>query len=126
MPVQARDAIRFRQWGTDTVKDTDPDIAPVSSSPTIQVFSRPEQSSVPAPFAGETIIGHCNGCGWRRRCGAKNILARRWPLFIERFGDFVIEAPLSDAMRAFVRRHGSDAQACTRTRLILNQEQMLE
>jgi hypothetical protein len=31
-------------------------------------------------------------------------------MFLERFGDFVVEIPLSVAMQAFVRRYGSEAQ----------------
>lgn len=43
----------------------------------------------------------------RRRHG---LLAARWPHFLERFGDFWIEHPLSDAMLAFVSRHATPAQ----------------
>lgn len=33
----------------------------------------------------------------------KGILSRKWPYFRERFGDFHIEQPLSDAMSAFLQ-----------------------
>jgi len=64
------------------------------------------------------------GCAFRRRGNEwsldwvwirpemrrRGLLAARWRQFVERFGDFSIEHPLSDAMTAFVERHGSDAQ----------------
>ncbi len=40
--------------------------------------------------------------GWRRR-GA---LSRRWPIWRAAYGDFVLESPLSDAMRSFVDKQG--------------------
>ncbi|MFP3637579.1 hypothetical protein [Paraburkholderia sp. SIMBA_054] len=40
----------------------------------------------------------------------KGVLRARWPALVDRFGDFDIEAPLSDAMAAFVRSHGCDRQ----------------
>lgn len=43
----------------------------------------------------------------RRRHG---LLAARWRHFLERFGDFWIEHPLSDAMLAFVTRYATPAQ----------------
>jgi len=43
----------------------------------------------------------------RRRHG---LLAARWPHFLERFGDFWIEHPLSDAMLAFVTRYATPKQ----------------
>lgn len=116
----------FVQWGTDTVKDTDPDV---------HGFLFPDDSGI---FPAGTIIG---ACAFRRRddhwalqwmwlapkVRRQGVLARRWPAFLERFGDFVIEAPLSDAMQAFVRRHGSDAQKrALEHDSSPNQEQMLE
>ncbi|WP_162934975.1 hypothetical protein [Pseudomonas cavernae] len=38
------------------------------------------------------------------------VLLSRWPTFLERYGDFDIEHPLSDAMEIFVRQHGTDQQ----------------
>ena len=32
-------------------------------------------------------------------------MSRRWPMLRERFGDFVIEPPLSEAMAAFAAKH---------------------
>jgi hypothetical protein len=42
-----------------------------------------------------------------RRSG---LLLQRWAYFLEQYGDFFIEPPLSDAMKAFVREHGSEVQ----------------
>jgi hypothetical protein len=39
---------------------------------------------------------------WRRR----GLLSEAWPAFRERFGDFVTEPPLSDAMRSFLAKRG--------------------
>lgn len=38
-----------------------------------------------------------------RRCG---ILSYRWAVFRERFGDFVVESPVSKAMQDFLAKHG--------------------
>jgi hypothetical protein len=38
-----------------------------------------------------------------RRCG---ILSNRWSAFRERFGDFVVESPVSQAMQDFLAKHG--------------------
>lgn len=43
----------------------------------------------------------------RRRHG---LLATRWPHFLGEFGDFWIEHPISDEMRAFIDRHASGEQ----------------
>ncbi len=40
----------------------------------------------------------------------RGVLLSRWAAFLERYGDFDIEHPLSDAMEAFVRVHGTDEQ----------------
>lgn len=100
----------FVQWGTDTVKDTDPDV---------HGFLFSDDSGI---FPAGAIVG---ACAFRRRedhhwglqwmwlapkVRRQGILTRRWPLFLEQFGDFVVEAPLSDAMQAFVRQHGSETQ----------------
>lgn len=37
----------------------------------------------------------------------KGILQRRWPAFRERFGEFALEYPISDAMREFAMKHAS-------------------
>jgi hypothetical protein len=75
-----------------------------------------------ATFGHEAIVGAC-AFRWReyknaaarwamqwvwiapkaRRLG---ILSRRWPEFRARFGDFVLEPPLSEAMQAFADKHG--------------------
>jgi hypothetical protein len=58
-------------------------------------------------------------CAFRRRGGVwtldwiwvipavrrKGILQRRWPSFRERFGEFALEYPLSDAMKRFATKH---------------------
>lgn len=36
----------------------------------------------------------------------KGHLDKRWPIFRKRFGDFVVESPVSEAMQAFLRKHG--------------------
>lgn len=43
----------------------------------------------------------------RRRQG---LLAARWPGFVERYGDFWIEHPLSEAMQGFVVQHATEGQ----------------
>jgi hypothetical protein len=40
----------------------------------------------------------------------KGVLSHRWQAFLDRYGDFDIEHPLSDAMEAFVRRNGTPQQ----------------
>lgn len=99
----------FVMWGTKTVKDTDPKA---------HGFLFPDESGV---FPHGAIAGAC-AFRWREdhwglqwiwlapKVRRQGILARRWPIFLERFGDFVVEPPLSDAMQAFVRRHGSETQ----------------
>jgi hypothetical protein len=42
-----------------------------------------------------------------RRSG---ILARRWALFLQLYGDFEVEALLYQEMRAFMTRYGTPAQ----------------
>lgn len=37
----------------------------------------------------------------------KGVLSHRWQAFLDRYGDFDIEHPLSDAMEAFVRQNGT-------------------
>lgn len=65
-----------------------------------------------------TAVGACafwrDDNGWRllwvwvspkmRRAG---ILARRWPLFLQLYGDFEVESPISKEMGAFLAKHGS-------------------
>jgi hypothetical protein len=99
----------FVMWGKSTVKDTDPNV---------HGFLFPDDSGI---CPDGTIVG---ACAFRRRedhwglqwmwlapkVRRQGILARRWPMFLERFGDFVVEIPLSVAMQAFVRRYGSEAQ----------------
>lgn len=46
-------------------------------------------------------------CPKMRRAG---MLTHRWHQFLERYGDFALEMPLSNAMRAFVAKHGSLGQ----------------
>ena len=46
-------------------------------------------------------------CPKMRRSG---ISKRRWQRLMERYGDFAIEAPLSNAMRDFILRHGTEKQ----------------
>lgn len=101
----------FVMWGAKTAKDTDPKV---------HGFLFPDDSGVCPPG---TIVGAC-AFRWREdhwglqwmwlapKVRRQGILARRWPMFLERFGNFVVERPLSDAMQAFVRRHGSEAQKC--------------
>lgn len=48
---------------------------------------------------------------WVAPCMRRHgVLSHRWPAFLERYGDFDIEHPLSEAMEAFVRRHGIPQQ----------------
>lgn len=46
-------------------------------------------------------------CPKLRRSG---ILTRRWTQFLHLYGDFEVEAPLSEEMRAFLMRHGTTVQ----------------
>jgi hypothetical protein len=36
----------------------------------------------------------------------RGILSSRWAVFRERFGDFVVESPVSETMQAFLSKHG--------------------
>lgn len=99
----------FVMWGAKTVKDTDPEV---------HGFLFSDDSGL-SPVG--TIVG---ACAFRRRknqwglqwmwlapkARRQGILTRRWPMFLERFGDFIVETPLSDAMQAFILRHGSEMQ----------------
>jgi hypothetical protein len=38
------------------------------------------------------------------------VLTRRWAEFLQRYGDFEIDTPLSEAMKAFVNKHGTTQQ----------------
>lgn len=40
----------------------------------------------------------------------QGILLDHWPVFLERYGSFFIEPPLSDAMQGFIAAHGTDRQ----------------
>ncbi len=46
-------------------------------------------------------------CPSMRRSG---VLAKRWAEFLHRYGDFEIDTPLSEAMAAFVNKHGTAKQ----------------
>ena len=46
-------------------------------------------------------------CPSMRRTG---VLARRWAEYLQRYGDFEIDTPLSEAMAAFVNKHGTAKQ----------------
>ena len=46
-------------------------------------------------------------CPSMRRSG---VLAKRWAEFLQRYGDFEIDTPLSDAMAAFVNKYGTAKQ----------------
>lgn len=46
-------------------------------------------------------------CPSMRRTG---VLSRRWAAFLQRYGDFEIDTPLSEAMTAFVNKHGTVKQ----------------
>ena len=63
-----------------------------------------------APFYRFRLIS-----GWKysRRSGSYHVgqgLAKRWAQFLEKYGDFGIDTPLSDAMAAFVNKHGTAKQ----------------
>jgi hypothetical protein len=69
----------------------------------------------------EAIDGACSFAreedGWtlcwvwiRPACRRQGLLAARWPAFLEEFGDFWIEHPLSSAMSSFIERHASPEQ----------------
>lgn len=40
----------------------------------------------------------------------QGLLLNQWPVFVERYGSFYIEPPLSDAMEGFITVHGTDGQ----------------
>lgn len=86
---------------------------------------RTEESGVAYLLTGRddpaTIVGACafrlRDEGWTMdwawiapRWRRQGILLRYWPRFVEKYGDFPLEYPLSDAMRAFVRMHGTPKQ----------------
>ena len=51
----------------------------------------------------------CWGLDWVWVCppGRRSgVLSRVWPMLRERFGDFHVEGPVSDAMQAFLTRRG--------------------
>ena len=68
-----------------------------------------------------TIVG---ACAFRERSGTwtmdwawlapkyrrRGVMQRYWHRFVEAFGDFPLEYPLSEAMREFVLKHGTAAQ----------------
>lgn len=99
----------FIQWdGTDTSKNKHEEARG-------HLFTSHERG------AEGTIIGGCafwrDPGGWRmqwvwlcppaRRSGA---LSRRWKDLLERYGDFELDQPLSEAMQAFIAIHGTAKQ----------------
>jgi hypothetical protein len=62
---------------------------------------RPETEGPP----NETRLDWIWLCPDQRRNG---ILTKNWDCFRERFGDFLIEPPISDAMKAFLQKRGDD------------------
>lgn len=99
----------FIQWGKATHQDTDPQVHGFLFNDTSGTFPH------------GSIVG---GCCFRRRqdyweldwiwispkVRRKGILSSRWQVLLSRFGNFIIAAPVSDAMQSFVRRHGTPAQ----------------
>ncbi|MNJ44748.1 hypothetical protein D3C77_398130 [compost metagenome] len=80
-------------------------------------------------FAADTEGTIAGACAFMRRDGAvdgprwslqwiwlapkyrrSGFLESRWPSFLEAYGDFEIETPLSPAMQSFVRKHGTQSQ----------------
>lgn len=80
-------------------------------------------------FAADDMGAIAGACGFMRRDGAiegpewslqwiwlapkyrrAGLLEARWPSFLQAYGDFDIERPLSPAMQAFVRKHGTQSQ----------------
>lgn len=80
-------------------------------------------------FAADDMGTIAGACGFMRRDGAVDgpewslqwiwlapkyrragLLESRWPSFLEAYGDFDIERPLSPAMQAFVLKHGTQSQ----------------
>ena len=99
----------FIQWGGATDRDTDPQV---------HGFLIPDTSGT---FPAGTIVGAC-AFRWKRErwcldwiwlapgVRRKGILAQRWARFLDRFGDFSIEAPVSEAMQLFLQRYGTPSQ----------------
>lgn len=99
----------FIQWGRETHRDTDPQVHGFLFNDTSGTF----------PYG--SIVG---ACSFRRRqdhweldwiwvtpkVRRKGILIQRWQGFLDRFGDFTIATPVSDAMGSFIRLHGTRAQ----------------
>jgi ribosomal protein S18 acetylase RimI-like enzyme len=90
----------------------------IESDPRARGFLFNDDSGV---FGHGAIVGAC--ARWREHtdhppCWAmqwiwiapkarrRGILSRRWDAFRARFGKFVIEPPLSEAMQAFAAKHG--------------------
>lgn len=99
----------FIQWGHHTQRDTDPHVHGFLFADTT------------GTLPNGTIVGAC--CfRWRDehwslswiwiipKMRRRGIVGQRWQGFIERFGDFEIEAPVSEAMQSFLVRHGTPAQ----------------
>lgn len=70
----------------------------------------------PGAAVGACAFWH-EGDKWRMRwiwvCPSmrhSGVLTRRWAEFLQRYGDFEIDTPLSDAMAAFVNKHGTAKQ----------------
>lgn len=68
-----------------------------------------------------TIVGACalwkDERGWRLRwvwvcpkMRRSGVLTSRWPQFLHLYGDFEVEAPLSEEMRGFLTKHGTPGQ----------------
>ena len=41
---------------------------------------------------------------------SKGIMAALWPAFLEKFGDFPVERPVSKDMKGFIKKYGTDYQ----------------
>lgn len=76
-------------------------------------------------FAGDVDGAIGGACGfWREDDGGwrlmwvwvtpkmrrQGLLERRWQIFLDRYGDFTVEAPYSAAMHAFLLKKGTEAQ----------------
>ncbi len=99
----------FIQWGDHNQRDTDPYVHGFLFADTTGTLPH------------GTIVGAC--CFRRRdehwslswiwiipQMRRKGIVGQRWQRFIDRFGDFEIETPVSEAMQSFLVRRGTSAQ----------------
>lgn len=98
----------FVQWGSGR-RDEDPDVhgilldMPDGRIAGACAFRWRENENLPAPFWGLQWVWIAPP--FRRQ----GVLSSRWEMMRERFGDFLVEGPVSEAMQAFLARRNDAA-----------------